>query len=104
MKMILPWLKFFIAIIGLYFALHVSSLVVNNYILKDQMIAVAKIGNELSNEAKEVLKKESLKEAYFHLTIIFLGVLASGLWLAAPFTKAHNKAPHPTPKSGAAGL
>ena len=101
MKKALPWLKWIVALVGLYVALHTSSLVRENYVLKDQMIHIAKTGNELSVEAKDSMREESIKDANLHLLIIVFGVLASGLWLGAPFAKPHNKSLNSTPKDGA---
>ncbi|HEY6096052.1 MAG TPA: hypothetical protein VIU93_13970 [Gallionellaceae bacterium] len=100
MRKTLPWIKWIIAVIGLYMALHTSNLVIDNYILKDQMVFVVKTGKELTLEAKESLRTYSLKNAFMHLFIIWISVLVAGRWLSVPFTKPHNKSLNSTPKNG----
>jgi hypothetical protein len=98
MNKVLPWVKVGVAVIGLFFALYTSDMIRENYVYKDQLLLMVKTGKELSSETMNFMRAESLKEANFHLVILWGGVLVSAFWLGASFNQSHNKKIKPTRK------
>ena len=86
-KKVIPYVKWLLAITGLYYAITSSIDIQNVYVERDYIKYISENNVEQSPIIREELRKASIKSAGNDLMILVFGIMASCFWLSLPKTK-----------------